>query len=174
VRINVPPLRARTEDVPLLARSFIEHAARELKVDHKRFTPEAEAQLARHAWPGNVRELENLCRRLAVLAPGTDILPHDLPRWPRIPAAAAAGDVEQAGVSEDGNWTLALRRWAQSALESGHSPLYADAKLLFDQALLDAALELTAGHRQEAARRLGLGRNTITRKLGSSRQRRTP
>jgi len=166
VRLAVPPLRERREDVALLAREFLEHAARELNVDAKRFSAAAEAALARHAWPGNVRELENLCRRLAVLAPGLEVLPDDLPRWPQASLSSTTSDA-----GDEGNWPLALRVWALDALRRGHEPLYADARTLFDQALLDAALELTGGHRQQAAKRLGLGRNTITRKLGTSRRR---
>ncbi len=169
VRLVVPPLRERAEDVPLLAREFLEHAARELKVEPKRFSAAAEVALARHAWHGNVRELENLCRRLAVLAPGREVLPDDLPRWPDARTRTAA-----PGDGDENNWPLALRQWALAALRSGHQPLYADARTLFDQALLDAALELTGGHRQQAAQRLGLGRNTITRKLGTSRRKHAP
>ena len=167
VRIALPPLRDRRDDVALLAREFLEHAARELNVDAKRFSAAAETMLSRHAWPGNVRELENLCRRLAVLAPGIEVLPDDLPQWPQAKIGATAGNAADEG----NNWPLALRRWALDALHRGHEPLYADARTLFDQALLDAALELTGGHRQQAAKRLGLGRNTITRKLGTSRRR---
>ena len=169
VRLVVPPLRERREDVALLAREFLEHAARELNVEPKRFTAAAEAALARHTWQGNVRELENLCRRLAVLAPGREVLPDDLPRWPIAGTPLATGRQ-----GDQNNWPLALRQWALDALRAGHQPLYADARTLFDQTLLDAALELTGGHRQQAAQRLGLGRNTITRKLGTSRRKHAP
>jgi len=169
VRLAVPPLRERREDVALLAREFLEHAARELNVEPKRFSSAAEAALARHTWQGNVRELENLCRRLAVLAPGREVLPDDLPRWPN-----AGTPLATARQGDENNWPLALRQWALDALRAGHQPLYADARTLFDQALLDAALELTGGHRQQAAQRLGLGRNTITRKLGTSRRKHAP
>ncbi len=173
VRLTVPPLRERREDVALLAREFLAHAARELKVACKRFSPAAEAALARHDWPGNVRELENLCRRLAVLAPGDEVLPGDLPRWlPSVEPRPTQDNAVPSGAAESDNWPLHLRRWATDALRAGHPPLYADARVLFDQTLLDAALEVTGGHRQKAAQRLGLGRNTLTRKLGTSRRKR--
>jgi two-component system nitrogen regulation response regulator GlnG len=106
-----------------------------------------------------VRQLENLCRRLAVMAPGREI---------------AAGDIALGSVPEstDRDWTAALGRWARAALDAGRQGLYDEARARFDRALLDAALAVTEGHRQHAAERLGVGRNTITRKLGSSRRRR--
>lgn len=173
VRLTVPPLRERREDIALLAREFLAHAARELKVASKRFSATAETALAAHDWPGNVRELENLCRRLAVLAPGDEVLPGDLPHWsPSIPSRPTQDNAARTTPADSDNWPLHLRRWAMAALRDDHPPLYADARVLFDQTLLDAALEVTGGHRQQAAQRLGLGRNTLTRKLGPSRRRR--
>ena len=110
-----------------------------------------------------MRQLENLCRRLAVMAPGREILAADLP--------LLAVEATPAG---DDDWTTALRRWTRHQLETGSPKVAPQARALFDQALLEAALELTGGHRQQAAARLGLGRNTITRKLGATRRRRPP
>jgi len=163
VRIHLPALRERRVDVPRLAERFLARAARELHLEPKRFSARALEQLARHDWPGNVRQLENLCRRLAVMAPGREILAADLP--------LLAVEATPAG---DDDWTTALRRWTRHQLETGSPKVAPQARALFDQALLEAALELTGGHRQQAAARLGLGRNTITRKLGATRRRRPP
>ncbi|NII10611.1 nitrogen regulation protein NR(I) [Oleiagrimonas sp. C23AA] len=162
VRIALPPLRARSGDVALLARHFLAAASRELKLPEKRFSRAALAALAQRPLPGNVRELENLCRRLAVIAPGAEILPQDLD--------------DGAGVTEhdDGDWSLALRRWAEHALASGESDIHARARDALDRTLLEAALAAHQGHRQHAAAALGVGRNTLTRKLGASRRRRAP
>src|SRR5690606_35970053 len=111
---------------------------------------------------GNVRQLENLCRRLAVLAPGREIGLADLPQ-------AIAGAPAVAAPSA---WDQALGRWARQRLEAGEEGIHAEALARFERVLLDAALDAHGGHRQNAARALGLGRNTLTRKLGSSRRRR--
>ena len=160
VRIHLPALRERREDIPELAARFLARAASTMGLEPKRFSQRALEQLARFDWPGNVRQLENLCRRLAVMAPGREIVAADL-ALDIAPAAAGAGD-----------WTQGLQAWAQERLRAGDEGIHATAKERFDRALLDAALEITGGHRQQAAARLGLGRNTITRKLGATRRRR--
>ena len=114
--------------------------------------------IAQRDFPGNVRELENLCRRLAVIAPGTEILPADL-------GGAATG------ASGSGEWTDALREWVVEALARGDADIHARARAALDQTLLQAALLASEGHRQNAAQALGVGRNTLTRKLGASRTR---
>ena len=159
VRIALPPLRARRSDIPLLARHFLVAMAQELKLPPKRFSKSALKLIAQRDFPGNVRELENLCRRLAVIAPGSEILPADL------------GD-EHAG-SASGEWTDALRDWASAALASGEADIHARAREALDQTLLQVALQAHEGHRQHAAAALGVGRNTLTRKLGASRKRRS-
>jgi two-component system nitrogen regulation response regulator GlnG len=162
VRIHLPALRQRREDIPELAARFLAAAAASMDLEPKRFSQRALEQLARFDWPGNVRQLENLCRRLAVMAPGREIVAADL-----------ALDIT-AHTAAAGDWTQGLRAWAQERLRDDADDVYAQAKDRFDRALLDAALELTGGHRQQAAARLGLGRNTITRKLGARRRRRPP
>jgi len=109
-----------------------------------------------------VRQLENLCRRLAVLAPGREVGVGDLP-----PAI-----LDEAAAAEPAGWDAALRRWADARIAAGASDLHREASAVLDRVLLDAALAAHDGHRQNAARALGLGRNTMTRKLGSSRHRR--
>src|SRR5690348_6818043 len=158
VRIELPPLRARRDDIPLLAQNFLASTAHDLTLPPKRFSRAALKLIAQRDFPGNVRELENLCRRLAVIAPGTEILPADL-------GASAAAPAS-------GEWTDALREWAVAALAQGESDIHALAREALDQTLLQAALQASEGHRQHAASALGVGRNTLTRKLGASRTRR--
>lgn len=162
VRLHVPALRERAEDIALLAPHFLARAAALAGGAPKRFSAEALAALARLQWPGNVRQLENLCRRLAVLAPGQEIGLADLPQAiAGVPPLAAAA-----------TWDEALRLWARQRLDAGDEGIHAEALARFERVLLDAALDAHGGHRQHAARALGLGRNTLTRKLGSSRTRR--
>jgi len=165
VRLQLPPLRARRDDIPLLAERFLAAAARKLDAPPKRFARPALARLREHAWPGNVRELENLCWRMAVLAPGDTITLADLDDALTTDVAVAAGDWESALAA----W--ARRELADTATAPNAEPLHARAKARMDQILLDAALAHTNGHRGEAAARLGLGRNTVGRKLGAGRKR---
>ena len=162
VRLQLPPLRERRDDVPALAERFLALAARKLGAPAKRFTKPALERLKRHDFPGNVRELENLCWRLAALAPGDTIGTAELDAA-FVPAASAAAPAE--------DWEAALSRWAHERLAEGAPDLHAAALARFDRVLIDAALEQTHGHRGEAATRLGLGRNTVTRKLGPGRKR---
>ena len=158
VRIELPPLRQRRGDIPMLAQHFLASAAQELRLPPKRFSKAALKAIAQRDFPGNVRELENLCRRLAVIAPGNEILPSDL------------GNTSAASTA--GGWTEALREWATQALADGEVDIHTRAREALDQTLLQVALEAHEGHRQHAAAALGVGRNTLTRKLGSSRTRR--
>jgi two-component system nitrogen regulation response regulator GlnG len=162
VRLHLPPLRERREDIALLAEQFLVRAAAQAGAGTKRFSPAALGALRDYAWPGNVRQLENLCQRLAVLAPGREIAVGDLP-----PAIVEGGTETPA---ED--WTIGLRAWTQHALERGETGIHATALAAFERVLLETAVAARHGHRQNAAKALGLGRNTITRKLGSSRRKR--
>jgi two-component system nitrogen regulation response regulator GlnG len=155
IRIELPPLRARAEDIPDLLEHYMRIAAAELGVEAKSLAPEAIARLAAHGWPGNVRELVNLCRRLSVLAPGREVHVADLPSELATPAAAPA----------EGEWAQALAGWAERHAQSGTAPLLDAAQPQFERVLIRAALKRTGGHRQEAAKLLGWGRNTLTRKL---------
>ncbi len=156
IRIELPPLRARREDVGDLLDHYLRVAAQELAVDPKTLSPAARARLEVYHWPGNVRELVNLCRRLTVLAPGTEILPDDLPAELTRPGEAVP----------DGSWSELLARWAEAQSGPPAGPALLDVALpQFERTLLRAALKRTQGHRQEAARLLGWGRNTLTRKL---------
>ena len=155
IRIELPPLRARAEDIPDLLRHYMHMAAAELGVEPKALAPEAFARLTAHDWPGNVRELVNLCRRLTVLAPGSEVHLADLP-----PELASAGG---AGLHAD--WAAALAGWAERHAHAGEAPLLDTAQPQFERVLIQVALKRTQGHRQDAARLLGWGRNTLTRKL---------
>jgi two-component system nitrogen regulation response regulator GlnG len=163
VRLRLPPLRERRDDVPLLAARFLAAAAQRLGTPAKRFAKPAVERLRAHDWPGNVRELENLCWRLAALAPGETITPADLD---------TAFAPEAIGVPAATDWEAALAAWARERLAAGEPALHADARARLDQVLLETALAQTHGHRSEAAALLGLGRNTLTRKLGPGRLRR--
>jgi len=162
VRLHLPPLRERREDIPLMAEQFLARAAAASGTSAKRFSPAALGALRDYAWPGNVRQLENLCQRLAVLAPGREIGVGDLP----------PGILEGGANEPVVDWTLGLRAWAERALASGETGIHATANAAFERVLLETALAAEHGHRQNAAKALGLGRNTITRKLGSSRKKR--
>jgi two-component system nitrogen regulation response regulator GlnG len=163
VRLQLPALRERRDDVPLLAERFLAAAARKLQAPAKHFATPALQRLRAYDWPGNVRELENLCWRMAVLAPGDSIGVADLDAaLPMSPATTRIGP--------QADWEQALSAWAHEQLAAGTPDIHADARARMDRALLDAALVHTDGHRGEAASRLGLGRNTVTRKLGTARK----
>jgi two-component system nitrogen regulation response regulator GlnG len=162
VRLALPALRERREDIPLLANRFLAEAAAQLKLGPKRFAAPSMSRLQAHDWPGNVRELENLCWRVAALAPGETILPGDLPLL-----ALRAGSTRS-----DVDWESALRRWADAELANNTEQLHARVTERMEQVLFDAALDATEGHRERAATRLGIGRNTLSRKLGRTRPKR--
>jgi len=166
VRLQLPPLRARRDDVPLLAERFLVSAAGKLGAPAKRFAKPALERLRTHDWPGNVRELENLCWRLAVLAPGETITIADLDG-----AFAHTGAPTYASDRGGAEWETALAVWVRDKLANGDDNLHAQARQRLDRIVLEAALAHTQGHRGEAAARLGLGRNTVTRKLGAGRKR---
>ena len=157
IRIQLPSLSRRREDIPLLTRRFLGQAARELGVESKILRPETETYLSRLDWPGNVRQLENLCRWLTVMASGREIHLEDLPMELR----------ERSLTANNGgqDWETALRLWASQSLGRGEQSLLETALPNFERVLIQVALEQTGGHRQDAARLLGWGRNTLTRKI---------
>jgi len=156
IRMELPPLRARREDVADLLDHYLGVAATELGVERKRIASDARAALETYAWPGNVRELVNLCRRLTVLAPGGEIRLEDLPS--EIHGASTVVDAD--------GWPQVLAAWAEAeSLRRDAVPLLDTALPEFERTLIRVALRHTSGHRQEAAKLLGWGRNTLTRKL---------
>lgn len=158
IRVHIPSLRERREDIPLLARHFLARASKELDVEPKQLSPETEKIIAELAWPGNVRQLENVCRWLTVMASGQEVLPSDLP--PEIHE-----DTTSVVSNTDGSWDTLLAHWADQQLQSGQLNILNDAMYVFEKTLLQRALHYTHGHKQEAAKKLGWGRNTLTRKL---------
>ncbi|MEK6806678.1 MAG: nitrogen regulation protein NR(I) [Pseudomonadota bacterium] len=173
IRVRLPPLRERAQDIPGLARHFLARAATELQTEPKRLAKDVLERLSHFPWPGNVRQLENICRWLTVMAPGRDIhladLPPELkvdakpppaekpvarPATPSVPPSAVAGD-----------WLPLLRAWADAKLKSGKSDLLGEAAPAFEKVMIEAALAETGGERIKAAQKLGWGRNTLTRKI---------
>lgn len=156
IRIHLPALRDRREDIPLLMRYFLAQAAKELGCETKILLPTATEQLKRLDWPGNVRQLENTARWLTVMASGKEVHAEDLP------AELSGLHAEQ---ESDESWESVFRRWARQSLRQGQGALLDKALPAFEQILIQTALEHTGGRRQEAARLLGWGRNTLTRKI---------
>ena len=156
IRIEVPPLRQRREDIPELLMHYLDAAAVELGVEPKILTPEAAAVLSNFDWHGNVRQLVNACRRLTVTAPGREIKTEDIP-------SDLGGTPGPAKLQDE--WTRQLTHWAEKRLATGGPPLLDDAMPEFERTLIRVALRKAEGGRQEAARLLGWGRNTLTRKL---------
>jgi two-component system nitrogen regulation response regulator GlnG len=159
IRIHIPRLTERQEDIPILASHFLQKAAVELGVEVKNLSKETKKILSQLPWPGNVRQLENVCRWLTVMASGQEVLPHDLP--PEIHQQPLS--TEQNNLS--GGWQVQLAGWADTQLQAGHNNILDEAVLTFERILLERALHYTHGHKQDAAKRLGWGRNTLTRKL---------
>jgi two-component system nitrogen regulation response regulator GlnG len=156
IRLRVPALRERREDVPLLARHFLQKSARDLGVEAKRLSDAALVYLQAQEWSGNVRQLENLCHWLTVMAPSVNIEVKDLPPEVRVDGGAAPSVQD---------WVAALEREAELLLSRGQTGIMEDLARRFEKALIMKALAHTGGRRIEAAHLLGLGRNTITRKI---------
>ncbi|MEO5565937.1 MAG: nitrogen regulation protein NR(I) [Luteimonas sp.] len=165
VRLQLPPLRDRRDDVPLLAQRFLASAAQRLGAPAKRLDATAVARLCMHDWPGNVRELENVCWRLAALAPDASIDVADVDSLAGL--APASGGPVVTGVGTGEGWEEGFAEWARARLADKSPDLHALARARLEQVLFDVALEHTGGHRGEAASRLGLGRNTLTRRMRS-------
>jgi two-component system nitrogen regulation response regulator GlnG len=159
IRIHLPSLRERREDIPALAGHFLQRAARELNVEAKLLHADTQKFMTHLAWPGNVRQLENVCRWLTVMASGQEVLVSDLP--PELSEAAVA----LTTTGGEGDWRSLLKIWVEKQLLAGEVDILADALPNFERILLTTALKHTHGHKQEAARLLGWGRNTLTRKL---------
>ncbi|MCB1763112.1 MAG: nitrogen regulation protein NR(I) [Gammaproteobacteria bacterium] len=158
IRVHVPSLRERREDIGLLMYHFLARAAAELEVESKVLLPEALVELEKMDWPGNVRQLENMARWLTVMASSHEIHLEDLP-----------SEVRNREVDEDApigqDWRRSLRNWAIRRLQQGQENLLQEATPAFESIMIEVALERTGGRRQEAAKLLGWGRNTLTRKI---------
>jgi len=160
IRMHLPSLAERKEDIPQLLDYFLRRAAKELDVDAKVLAPEAERFLCQLPWPGNVRQLENTCRWLTVMAAGREIHLSDLP--PELLHPTRGG---RAGGESDDNWQSRLSGWVRLRLAGGETHVLRRALPDFERIMINAALEHTEGRRAEAAELLGWGRNTLTRKL---------
>ncbi|MDX1482597.1 MAG: nitrogen regulation protein NR(I) [Woeseiaceae bacterium] len=156
IRIDTPPLRERREDIAMLLDHYLAESARELDVPAKTLSPAALDILSAYAWPGNVRQLVNATRRLTVTAPGRVITADDIPD--------DLGGQDAASGSPD-DWTAVLERWAEERLADDAARLMDDALPELERTLIRVALKKSGGHRQHAARLLGWGRNTLTRKI---------
>ena len=155
IRLRLPPLRERGEDIPLLAKYFLQKSARELGVEPKKLSPAAMRYISTLSWSGNVRQLENVCHWLTVMAPGQNIEIADLPPDLREDQAATA----------ERSWQEALGREADKEFNRGEQGVMDKFSRDFEKTLITCALKHTAGRRIEAATLLGLGRNTLTRKI---------
>ena len=156
IRLRLPALRERREDIPLLTKHFLAKSAKDLGVDSKRLTPAALVFITQQEFPGNVRQLENLCHWITVMAPGQSVEVADLP--PDIRG-------EKSTVVADGDWKRALEREVAASLGRGEKEIFDGLNRAFEGALITKALEHTGGRRIEAATLLGIGRNTLTRKI---------
>ncbi len=195
IRLRLPALRERREDIPALARSFLQKSAKELGVEAKRLSEAALARLSSFDYPGNVRQLENICHWLTVMAPAQMVDAKDLPPelttaalaapaaavtlaaapggLPEAPAAPAgepgvsglAGTPSAVAAAVAGLWLDDLEREARALLEAGVPDVWQALTDKFEARLIHTALDITRGRRIEAAHKLGIGRNTITRKI---------
>jgi two-component system nitrogen regulation response regulator GlnG len=197
IRLRLPPLRERTEDIAPLARFFLQKSARELGVEGKRLTDAAIARLVAFDYPGNVRQLENICHWLTVMAPAQLVDAEDLPPELQQRSARAAGngaaaarasepveasapavaavatpagpstktDGGEAAAAAEPSWLNGLQRRARELLQAGEPMVWDTLTREFEAQLIRSALETTRGRRIEAAQKLGIGRNTITRKI---------
>lgn len=155
IRVHIPELRERREDIPLLAQHFLRRAAEELGAERRVLLPDAEKFLSTLDWPGNVRQLENACRWLTVMAPSREVRVDDLPLEFRRATNELSGE----------DWERPLRRWVELHLQRGEDDLLQDLTPRFEKLLITTALRHTGGRKQDAAKRLGWGRNTLTRKI---------
>ncbi len=159
IRLQLPPLRARADDLEALSDHFLRATAAELQVETKKLLPRALDVMRRFSWPGNVRQLENVCRRVMIMAPSREIDIEDLP-------AELLADSETPENAGPADWETALRQWAELRTRSGgDTPILAEAVPRFETTMIEVALKATRGRRQEAAKLLGWGRNTLTRKI---------
>ena len=157
IRVKVPPLRERNEDIPLLADFFLERNAIKLNAQRKSFTEEALIYLQTKSWQGNVRQLENLCHWVTIMAPGASVDISDLP-------TDFKHEMDKPIDPEEG-WYQLLGREVDQLLHTGNTGLYEGLTQTFEKALISRALTFTAGRKIEAANLLGIGRNTISRKI---------
>ena len=183
IRLRLPALRERRDDIPMLARQFLQKSATDLGVEAKRLSDDALARLVAFDYPGNVRQLENICHWLTVMAPAQVVEAKDLPpellgaeaappapaSVPVTPVAPGVSPPDTATAtppaSAGAGWLGGLEREARALLDAGTPEVWDALTRQFEARLILTALDATRGRRIEAAQRLGIGRNTITRKI---------
>ena len=174
IRLRLPPLRERNEDIPLLVRHFLARSAANLGVEPKRLSEAAMALVQHYAFPGNVRQLENLCQWITVMAPGQSVEMQDLPPEFRPELVAGSGGAIELPAASDGSgvlpaftgdWTMLLAREVAQRLAAGETGIIDDLTARFESTCIRSGLAHTGGRKVEAANLLGWGRNTLTRKI---------
>lgn len=166
IHLQLPPLRERTEDIEALADHFLSAAAANLKTERKRLAPQALEVIRRFPFPGNVRQLENLCNWLTVMAPSQWIRPEDLPFEFKTTLGGGANDGAAAVMTQRaGGWTDQLAEVVTQLLSEDTPHAMQELSRVFETTVYKTALEFTRGRKIEAAQKLGVGRNTLTRKL---------
>ena len=154
IKLSLPKLNERKEDVPELAKHFFTKSSEELKEEKKFLSEEVENYFKTLSWPGNVRQLENACRWLTVMSPSKEVKLEDLP-----------DELKLENAEEENNWKLVLRSWSENYLENGNKNLLEEVGPEFERTLIKVALNKTRGKKKEAAELLGWGRNTLSRKI---------
>ena len=154
IKLSLPKLNERKEDIPELAKHFFTKSSEELKEEKKFLSEEVENYFKTLAWPGNVRQLENACRWLTVMSPSKEVKLEDLP-----------DELKLENAEEENNWKLVLRSWSENYLENGNKNLLEEVGPEFERTLIKVALNKTKGKKKEAAELLGWGRNTLSRKI---------
>ena len=154
IRINIPPLHERSEDIPVLLQHFMQSSAKELETEPKQLMGEVIEHLCTLRWPGNVRQLENVCRWLTVMAAGNEIHMQDLPV-----------DMLKDEIADPVSWQTQLRDWAEREFSKGSDAIWNRTLPEIEAIMIKAAMKKTGGRRQKAAKLLGWGRNTLTRKI---------
>ncbi|MBT8148577.1 MAG: nitrogen regulation protein NR(I) [Pseudomonadales bacterium] len=159
IRMQLPNLADRSEDIPQLANHFLRDCAKEMGVEGKVLSKSVIEHLSSLPWPGNVRQLENVCRWLTVMAAGTEIQMEDLPD------SLLEQQDEQRSEAGSGSWDIQLRSWAKRELRNGEKRILDEAVPVFERTMIEVALQNTNGRKRDASVLLGWGRNTLTRKM---------
>lgn len=154
IKLSLPKLNERKEDIPELAKHFFKESSEELKEEKKYLSEEVENYFKTLSWPGNVRQLENTCRWLTVMSPTKEVKLEDLP-----------DELKLENTEEENNWKVVLRSWSENYLENGNKNLLEEVGPEFERTLIKVALNKTKGKKKEAAELLGWGRNTLSRKI---------
>ena len=154
IKLSLPKLNERKEDIPELAKHFFTKSSEELKEEKKFLSEEVENYFKTLSWPGNVRQLENACRWLTVMSPSKEVKLEDLP-----------DELKLENAEEENNWKLVLKSWSENYLENGNKNLLEEVGPEFERTLIKVALNKTRGKKKEAAELLGWGRNTLSRKI---------